>query len=75
MRLRHGSLIALLTSVLLVATCGHQMATPTPGSQSARSGSPSELDGPADRLVPDDDWHALGSSDAPVTIVECSDFQ
>jgi protein-disulfide isomerase len=30
---------------------------------------------PAERPVSADDWHVLGSPDAPVTIVEYSDFQ
>jgi len=82
---RHGWLIGLVVVALLVAACGPQMATPTPGSgptdvdtSTPATGSETSESPPAETAklpVDPDDWHVLGSPDASVVIVEYSDFQ
>ena len=78
--------LALLVVTMLVAACGPDMVTPTPISdpgeeadtQPTESADESpEATGPraGDLPVDDDDWRVLGSADAPVTMVEYSDFQ
>ena len=90
MKQRYGWLIALAIVALLVAACGPQPATPTPkaavgASPSAQTGAttavatvaPTATPVPLDlATLPVDpgDWHALGSADAKVTIVEFSEF-
>jgi protein-disulfide isomerase len=91
MRKQHGWLVVLVVVALMVAACGPEMATPTPGetkavvspptaqSTEAVAASPTAVPpvGPlsyAD-LIDAEDWHVLGSPDAPVTMVEYSDFQ
>ncbi len=86
MRRKHGWLIALLTVALLVAACGPQMTTPTPRAESDEVSAPptgapvgetaeSGPSAPGELPVDADDWHVLGSPDAPVIVVEYSDFQ
>ena len=57
-------------------------ATPMPTKAAPTRTPREEKEGPAptsagsvERLVDEDDWHVLGSANAPVTIVEYSDFQ
>ena len=69
-------LLVLLVVTMLVAACGPDMATPTPAAKpeeevDAQPTAPAGGELPVDA----DDWHVLGSPDAPVTIVEYSDFQ
>ncbi len=83
---KHSWLITLLAVVLLAVACGPEMATPTPGTKPAdtspppttvaRGETPEAQPSPSDE-VPEgaDDWHVLGAPDAPVTIIEYSDFQ
>ena len=79
-------LLALLVVAMLVAACGPDMATPTPGSnpgeeadtqptESADEGPEATAPRATDLPVDDDDWRVLGSADAPVTMVEYADFQ
>ena len=78
-------LLALLVVTMLVAACGPDMATPTPGAEpeevDTQSTAPAEESpeaagpGAGEFAVDEDDWRALGLADAPVTIVEYSDFQ
>ena len=79
-------LIVLVVLALLLAACGPEMTTPTPGADSATKTSlpPTESAGenpgsqpPPSEEAPVDpnDWHVLGSPDAPVTMIEYSDFQ
>jgi protein-disulfide isomerase len=92
MSVKRAWLLALVVVVLVVAACGPQMATPTPGEKVSAGESPTEavatepaatqVEEPAQEPVSagelpvdEDDWHVLGSPDAPVTIVEYSDFQ
>jgi protein-disulfide isomerase len=88
MNLKRGWLIALLIAVLLVAACGPEMATPTSSPTETAAESPATAvpsvevpptptvePVPLSELVDAEDWHILGSPDAPVTIVEYSDFQ
>jgi hypothetical protein len=83
----NGWLLLLVVMAMLVAACGPQMATPTADTQGNVDSSPT-TDPAAQATEPDPsssasgewpvdaaDWHVLGSSDAPVTIFEYSDFQ
>ena len=86
---RHGwtIIVALAALVaLLVAACGPEMATPTAGApagtptsaaavETAPTTSQGEVLPPGDLPVDPNDWRTLGEPDAPVTIVEYSDFQ
>jgi protein-disulfide isomerase len=82
---KHSWLLLLLAMAMLLAACGPDMATPTPGakpeeadtqSTAAAKESPEATKPAGDEvLVDDDDWRVLGSADAPVTIFEFSDFQ
>jgi hypothetical protein len=57
------------------------MATPTPQDTPSEAGTEaptapaSAQETPQEMPVAADDWHALGSPDAAVTILEYSDFQ
>ena len=84
-------MILLAVMVLLVAACGPEMATPTPqgaatagdaptaaavGTTPTTAGEPVGAPTSAAELPVDpNDWHALGSADAAVTVIEYSDFQ
>ena len=78
-------LLVLLVVTMLLAACGPDMATPTPGAKpeeadtqptaSPEEGEDETAPPTGDLPVDDDDWRVLGSADAPVTIVEYSDFQ
>lgn len=80
-------LMALVVGALLVAACGPEMVTPTPIAEltatSPSSVSEATADTPESSPPPSsgeypvdaDDWHVLGSPDAPVTILDYSDFQ
>jgi hypothetical protein len=86
---KHGWLVAVVVITLLVVACGPEMATPTPRSEpdsteptttTATTATTGETSEPEPSLsgelpVDADDWRVLGSADAPVTIVEFSDFQ
>ena len=80
-------LIMLVVLALPLVACGPEMVTPTPGSDTATTTSPPPTE-PAEEeagsqtpaseqppTVDADDWHVLGSPDAPVTMVEYADFQ
>lgn len=71
---RQSWLLGLLVVAMLLAACGPEMATPTPkpdgGSESQATARPT-----VELQVDADDWHLLGEPDAPVTMVEYSDFQ
>lgn len=79
-------LIVLVTLALLLVACGPEMVTPTPGADSTTKTSPPPTESAGENSgspqppsgevpVDADDWHVLGSPDAPVTMVEYSDFQ
>ncbi len=78
-------LMLLMVLVLLLAACGPEMATPTPGTVSAAPTSlpttesagetPASQPTAGEPAVDPDDWHVLGAADAPVTMIEYSDFQ
>lgn len=82
---RFGWFVFLAVLSLLVAACGPSLATPTPRGQEPVADSPTatrEESGPtatavpaADLPVDTDDWRTLGFADAPVTLIEYSDFQ
>ena len=88
MRRNNVWLLTLVIMALLVAACGPQMETPAAeeGATSAppptaspvqeEEATPGEAGTSAGYdLVDPDDWHVQGAADAPVTIVEYSDFQ
>jgi protein-disulfide isomerase len=82
---RHVWMLAPVAVALLIAACGPEMITPTAPSESApavaestqvqEEESTTEPEPTANLQADEDDWHVLGSADAPVTIVEYSDFQ
>jgi protein-disulfide isomerase len=87
---RHGSLIVLVLVALLVAACGPLPADsgPAAAETSAPAATEQVTDAPAPatsapvgpapkpgELVSEEDYHVLGAPDAPVTILEYSDFQ
>lgn len=91
MRSRYVWFVVLVIAALLVAACGPQMATPvpeeeaasTPASPSATEAAPATEESPSGETgssagytaVDPDDWHVQGPADAPVTIIEYSDFE
>ena len=82
MRRKYGWLALLMILALFVAACGPEMATPTPRGEEVAAAATEEVpesepesSSPGDFPVDADDWHVLGSPDAPVTIFEYSDFQ
>lgn len=88
MKRKHSWLFALVVAALLVAACGPTMSTPTPsggnepvaGATTAPTeAAPTQVDKPTAKpvapSVDPNDWHVLGSPDAPVTMIEYSDFQ
>ncbi|MFN2244080.1 MAG: hypothetical protein ACK2U2_17425 [Anaerolineae bacterium] len=76
MRQKYGWLLGLLVVAMLVAACGPEMSTPTPAPTSDGGGEPqATAPGVGELPVDAGDWHLLGSPDAPVTMIEYSDFQ
>jgi hypothetical protein len=86
MRRKYSWLLGLLVVAMLVAACGPEMSTPTPvatsdGGGASQPTAPTEEDqeptAPVVGELPVDaeDWHVLGAPDAPVTMIEYSDFQ
>jgi hypothetical protein len=86
---RHGWFLVVAIIVLLVAACSPQeLATPTtvetpsattvPADETAAPAAPTsspESPSPGEYPVSADDWRVLGEPDAPVTMVDFSDFQ
>ena len=82
---KHSWLLVLLVVTMLLAACGPDMSTPTPAAKPEEADTQptappeegvEETAPPAAELpVDDDDWRVLGSADAPVTMIEYSDFQ
>jgi len=91
MRLKRTWLAALVALALVVAACGPDMSTPTPGGQAtASTQAPTQAATPvatqgvqatdtpvatANLPVDPNDWRTLGSAEAQVTLIEYSDFQ
>ena len=73
---KYSWLLVLLVVTMLIAACGPDMATPTPAAKPEEEvESPPTAPAGGGLPVDADDWRVLGSPDAPVTIVEYSDFQ
>ena len=82
---KHSWLLVLLVVTMLLAACGPDMATPTPAAEPEEAdtqptappeeGQDTTAPPEAELPVDEDDWRVLGSADAPVTMVEYSDFQ
>jgi protein-disulfide isomerase len=86
MKRNYSWLLVLLVVAMLVAACGPEMSTPTPAattegaSESQATALPEPSQAPTEPALGElpvnaDDWHVLGSPDAPVTMFEFSDFQ
>ena len=86
MKQRHGWLLGLLVLAMVLAACGPDMATPTAAPEQGSGGEESQATAPVEGEEPavppavnypvdPDDWHVLGEPDAPVTMIEYSDFQ
>ena len=78
--------VVVLALALLVVGCGPEMVSTTPETRSSTDAAPSTTEreeseatpkpeSGGETVVDPDDWRSLGSADAPVTIVEYSDFQ
>jgi protein-disulfide isomerase len=72
---KHGWLVLMTLVALLLAACGPEMATPTAGAPAPTASNASAVPPSGDLPVDPDDWRALGAPDAPVTVIEYSDFQ
>lgn len=76
-------LLVVVVAALLLAACGPQMDTAVPGEETTPAPAATEGDTPdeagsgsgSEVVVDPDDWHVQGAADAPVTIVEYSDFE
>ena len=85
MSLKRTWLAVLVVLALLVAACGPDMSTPVPGGQTpteaatpAATQAAQATNTPVTSVKPPvdpNDWRALGSADATVTLTEYSDFQ
>ena len=83
---KHTWFVAFIVVAFLLAACGPEMATPTARAPETTATSPEATGAadatptaggvsPGDLPVDPNDWRTLGAPDAPVTIVEYSDFQ
>jgi protein-disulfide isomerase len=86
---KHGWLMVLVVVALLAVACGPEMPTTAPTEGATAAAEPptaaavaktpttaqKEPATPAGQSVASGDVHSLGSADAPVTMIEYSDFQ
>jgi hypothetical protein len=88
MKFKYGWLIVLVVAALLASACGPQEVAPTLGEVATAEKAETAVVGEEPTEEADDepaastelpidegDWHVLGEPDAPITIVEYSDFQ
>jgi protein-disulfide isomerase len=76
MRFKRGWFLVLAIAALLVAACGPAMETDVPSEETAaRTAEEEILSVEGSEAVDADDWRVQGAVDAPVTIIEYSDFQ
>ncbi len=83
-------LIVALVAALLLAACGPTATTPGSSESGSATEQPAATATQPEKASPtepppaagagetptqSDDWHVLGSPDAPVTMIEYSDFQ
>jgi protein-disulfide isomerase len=86
MKVSKSWFLIVVVAALLLAACGPQMATVEPGAGSTSAPAATEVQAAetpqeptpssgSEIVVDPDDWHVQGSADAPVTLIEYSDFQ